>query len=54
MYKLWCLLIYGYIPKWEIYKEGVLTKPDLNVTIGRWYDMRCVQTGKIKRTKVYA
>jgi hypothetical protein len=53
MYKLWCLLVYGFIPKWSIIREGNITGNSRYsrepAYVGRYYILQCEQTGKIKR-----
>lgn len=51
MYTLICYLIYGFIPKWETVNELVLHNSDGGI-VGKAYDLRCEQTGRIKRKVV--
>lgn len=51
MYKLWCLAIYGFIPKWDILSNSNIVDKK-GVAIGRVYTLQCEQTGSIKFKKV--
>lgn len=53
MYALWCYLIYGFIPKWEIINQQ---KSYLNETDERpvaiIYTLKCEKTGRITRKEI--